>query len=717
DYYRLDQLDTSLRNCIQQLLPLITEYDNSVAEWDQWDDYMQVTTTDTPWTRQVYRIRMMFFKDESRLPPLPEKVQQLIQDYNNTIVAVRTCRDALDAQAHAQAALNAARSSRSSNSTATSRATTPNPAAAHPAANGATPAAAHPAANGPQVVQSPRDTPNSAATHTMANENRSVLSSASTNASAPTTADELRRRARRFEELNAKNDATPRLLAATSSQSPVTDPPRSAQSPRPTSQPSTTAPTDGTAPQRSILKQRKQQVPIVTELDHGDRSPPGQEDERNDGFFGDFLSRRPATWYPEEDLPQASLFSVTDGNVHAPSRPAVLDKNTAKSAFYTDFNVTRPTLVAAFSAPTPAPTRPSGSGTTVAPQRSTTPVGPTPHSGYGTTGHEAVPPPYVSPPLASSNTSQAPDQARTTTHQHHAADDQGRTILTPPHPTPPPSDQHVAVNAPATAPATHTTDPEAASAFYRAANCSYKLSRSIASPALVLKEIPIEPFEGDIRKYPTFRARFLETMNSYQDLEPRHRLQYLLQYLKGTPRKLFEPFPLTDEYYWTAIDFLEERYGNKYRIRTLLQGDILALSAPSKRVEDLQKFHDSAFSAMQVLKQIDYDVDTQDVYGTSVLSKLPDDIRREIVRHPRYTEEKPLSVILAALRQYLNEMSTVEETGRMQITVTTKGGPNSGSNQRRPAPPAHHAGAANQYTFAAEADTTCAAPRDRRTNL
>ncbi|KAH7700132.1 Pao retrotransposon peptidase family protein, partial [Aphelenchoides avenae] len=706
DYYRLDQLDTSLRNCITQLLPLITQYEQAVAEWNQWDDYMQVTTTDTPWTRQVYRVRMQFFKDASRLPPLPEKVQQLIQEYNDTIVAVRTCRDALNAHAQAQAAQHAARSSRTSNSGSNSRASTP------------VPVAAHSAAAGDLAVQSPRATPTSAATHSVAAENRGVFSTASTSASTKTTtADTLLQRAFRNATITTREDSTPRLNAFQPVQAPASDPPAATQTQHPSPRPNTAPPVTEAPVRRPILKQTKPQVRIVTELDHGDRTPSNQGDEDGRREFGDFTCRQPDTVFREADLPQTGLFSFADasGNVHAPSRPAVLERNPAKSGFWAPYNASPTPTADDFTAPAASPQPHGDARTTSAQQTSVSTTGPKPHSGTGTAGHDSEPPSYVPPQPVSIATSGAPDQTRTTTYQQ-AADDRGLNGSTPPLPTPPISAQP----APSTAPTDDKVDPESTNSFYRAATCNFRAPIASAPP-LILKELPFEPFDGDIRKFPSFRDRFLETMHSYRDIGPRHRLQYLLQCLKGPPRSLVEAYAIRDENYWIVLELLEDRYGDKNRIAKLLIKDVLGHRLPSNSTAELQQFHDNMFRAVQTLKLVDSDIDPHvNLYGDVVLGKLPAEVRKEIIQQPGFTTPAPVSATLKGLRKYLNTMAQVNEAGYNDVIVAMKGGAAQGSNpqarQRQLAP--QGGSGHNQYTFpAVEAEDpgcTVAAPRSAR---
>ncbi|KAH7720378.1 CBN-SRU-33 protein [Aphelenchoides avenae] len=204
------------------------------------------------------------------------------------------------------------------------------------------------------------------------------------------------------------------------------------------------------------------------------------------------------------------------------------------------------------------------------------------------------------------------------------------------------------------------SDLESASAFYR--NATFHRDTTTTSQ-LVLKDLPITPFEGDIRRYPMFRNRFLDVVEGQRNLPPRHKLQYLLQFLRGEPYELANNYQLTDENYFAVIDLLEERYGNEDMIRNLLMRDLIALRPPGQAVSDLRRFHGEAFRVTTDLKQLGDDVDSNRLYEQTLMSKLPQALKLELIRNSDYVEKKTASSVLTGLNQYIQLLEMTATTG------------------------------------------------------
>ncbi|KAH7703885.1 Zinc knuckle family protein [Aphelenchoides avenae] len=239
----------------------------------------------------------------------------------------------------------------------------------------------------------------------------------------------------------------------------------------------------------------------------------------------------------------------------------------------------------------------------------------------------------------------------------------------------------------ATAPTTEAHSRlEAASAFYGKAT----FHRDTTSTSqLVLKDLPIEPFEGNIRRYPAFRNRFLDVIEGHQQMPPRHKLQYLLQFLRGEPYQLANNFQLTDENYYAVINTLEERYGNEDVIRSLLMADLIALRAPSQTVQDLRRFHDEAFRITTDLKQLGDDVDANRLYSETLMAKLSPTVKLELIRNSTYVAEKTISSILSGLQKYTQQLEIAATTGLLwtQLSVGNSCPPPGRRTPTRPGSP------------------------------
>ncbi|KAH7696158.1 Zinc knuckle family protein [Aphelenchoides avenae] len=205
---------------------------------------------------------------------------------------------------------------------------------------------------------------------------------------------------------------------------------------------------------------------------------------------------------------------------------------------------------------------------------------------------------------------------------------------------------------------------EATSAFYRNATFHRAAHGSTPSP-LILTELPSEPFDGDVRRYPTFRNRFLDVVEGHPNLAPRHKLQYLLQFLRGEPYRLANNFQLTDANYYTVVDRLEQQYGNKHRFCQLLAQDFIAMRPPAGGVADLRRFHDEAFRITTELRTLGVPIDEAVLYEQTLMGKLPVKLKEEIVRNTEYCRERTVTSILDGLLEYADILDEVSNSGNL----------------------------------------------------
>ncbi|KAH7696390.1 Zinc knuckle family protein, partial [Aphelenchoides avenae] len=431
-------------------------------------------------------------------------------------------------------------------------------------------------------------------------------------------------------------------------------------------------------------------VPIVQQLDHGDDSslsaspqPRGDEvpydDHEYDTYQRDDYQYSP---YERDAYSTPGIMTYADGNVAQASPIAwhePMNDRSTHSAAYRPAGPTVPLIVS-----------PTGGHTLF---------------GVSATGVGTTRPTRIAPAPPDRPTAQDTSQLMNTTTT--AAGGRG------------PSSSH-----PSGPQAVDTTAPtiealsaqESASAFYR--NATFHRDDKTTTP-LVLKEIPIVAFEGDIRQYTTFRNRFLDIVEGHRDLAPRHKLQYLLQYLRGEPFQLANNFQITDENYFTVVNLLERRYGNVDMIRNLLMADLIALRAPSQSVSDLRKFHGDAFRMTTDLKQLGDDVDSNRLYEQTLMSKLSPALKMELIRNSSYVKEMTASSILDGLDDYIQLLEATANTGVLFSKMSMG---NSCPSDRRTPPRSNSphysskAGPAAHTGYAAEAkDVPAADPRQDRT--
>ncbi|KAH7715051.1 Zinc knuckle family protein [Aphelenchoides avenae] len=205
-------------------------------------------------------------------------------------------------------------------------------------------------------------------------------------------------------------------------------------------------------------------------------------------------------------------------------------------------------------------------------------------------------------------------------------------------------------------------DYEATSAFYLNASFHRAALDSI-QPPLILTELPLEPFDGDIRRYPMFRNNFLGIVEGHPDLAPRHKLQYLLQFLRGEPYQLVNNFQLTDVNYFAAVNMLEERYGNEDRRRNLLLAEFVNRRPPSDELADLYRFHSEVVRLTGELKQLGDDVDAIPIYEQTLMGCLSEKLRFKLIQNYGCDREKSASAILNGLWRYASNREMAMTSG------------------------------------------------------
>ncbi|KAH7678376.1 Pao retrotransposon peptidase family protein, partial [Aphelenchoides avenae] len=180
-------------------------------------------------------------------------------------------------------------------------------------------------------------------------------------------------------------------------------------------------------------------------------------------------------------------------------------------------------------------------------------------------------------------------------------------------------------------PVDRVADLEQQSAFYR--NANYTRTTRTTAPPLVLSELPISKFSGDIRSYPMFRSRFLKTIGERPDLDPCEKFQYLIQHLDGEPLRIANGYFLTDDNYFKFLDRLEDQYGDTATLATLLARDFFTMKPVGQTTRDMQRFHEEALRLSDQMEQLGQDVNTNIIWRHILLSKIQLPLRIKIAEN------------------------------------------------------------------------------------
>ncbi|KAH7702816.1 Pao retrotransposon peptidase family protein [Aphelenchoides avenae] len=665
DNPRLDEIEARVRRNITDLQQISAHYDQAVTEWNQLDQAHGIMTSDSPWTRSMYAFRKKCLNAKSNKPMLTTKVNQLILAYDRMITAIAEFRDD---RAHGR----------------TGRTPSPNPG---------------------QNVQSPR--PLGSPAHSAGDP---IVTSPPASTGGPSLQLAPYNPLRVFEL--ARRYMPSFGLGAT---------------PPPTQPSPIQGPTR--PPLRPILRRTTGRVPITTQLDHGDDTPVSQTYRTTQANSGTrYRDDRDGRGQPTFGHSPTGIMGSVDprsGNIsHTRSmawdnsyRPMQQDRAPRGSFFYSDGTTTAPAASSRSGFPPHSGDIPPGPR----PHSGPTPDGLPPHSGENRTRLDSYDlPPYVSP-----------------THEVNRMTDDfsslaaGRGSETSPRITTPltatmdvASDSAAPSSKPSSSTAT-AASKEAETAFYRNSRFVRRTCPDAALPPnLVLKALPLKPFEGDVRSYPEFRDNFLELIETQPHLSPQQKLQYLVNHLKGAPLQMAEGFGFSEGSYCEVIELLEARYGDEIVLQNLLLQDLVALESPAARPSDLAAFHRNALQIYQRLKRAGMDMDGNPVCNQLLLGKLPQTIKLKVMEKADEKGRVSTSVQLKEILTHINSLQRAQTAG---LTFTTPSSRGTTQNRSRPnsrpgspGPPqgngAHHRPPYNTGTYAADTEqsTYVASKQQRR---
>ncbi|KAH7673227.1 Pao retrotransposon peptidase family protein [Aphelenchoides avenae] len=229
---------------------------------------------------------------------------------------------------------------------------------------------------------------------------------------------------------------------------------------------------------------------------------------------------------------------------------------------------------------------------------------------------------------------------------------------------------------------------------------------------LVLNALSIPKFSGDIRSFPMFRNRFLETVEGRKDLPPRQKFLYLLQHLADEPLREASSYMVTDANYFTVLDSLEERYGNKHLLIHALEQDLLHMKSPGQHAADLRRFHNEARRLVDEMRQAGEEVNGNSLWKKTLFNKLTPSMRLKISeRLGSDLMDASIESFLTRLREYVRLVESSDLSFSWKPALSTAGNSGSGSRQCRPDP---RSTAYRAETYATDADATYAATEKRR---
>ncbi|KAK0402377.1 hypothetical protein QR680_016303 [Steinernema hermaphroditum] len=144
-----------------------------------------------------------------------------------------------------------------------------------------------------------------------------------------------------------------------------------------------------------------------------------------------------------------------------------------------------------------------------------------------------------------------------------------------------------------------------------------------------LSDIPLETFDGNIKKWPEFWAMF-SLIHDDPTVNAVVKLSELKRLLRGDAKLALEGLPLKKENYGVAVELLRTTYGSTEQLKTELYHELCSLPPVSDRADDLSRFVLKVKRICLQLESLGEDVNTtltaQMVYG-----KLPTKVVVELI--------------------------------------------------------------------------------------
>ncbi|KAK0402375.1 hypothetical protein QR680_016303 [Steinernema hermaphroditum] len=104
-----------------------------------------------------------------------------------------------------------------------------------------------------------------------------------------------------------------------------------------------------------------------------------------------------------------------------------------------------------------------------------------------------------------------------------------------------------------------------------------------------LSDIPLETFDGNIKKWPEFWAMF-SLIHDDPTVNAVVKLSELKRLLRGDAKLALEGLPLKKENYGVAVELLRTTYGSTEQLKTELYHELCSLPPVSDRADDLSRF-------------------------------------------------------------------------------------------------------------------------------
>lgn len=158
-----------------------------------------------------------------------------------------------------------------------------------------------------------------------------------------------------------------------------------------------------------------------------------------------------------------------------------------------------------------------------------------------------------------------------------------------------------------------------------------------------LPSVNIPSFSGEYSEYVTFIEIFKSVIHSDKGLDNVQKLYYLRSFLKDQAYDLIKNLPLNGDSYTEALQLLEKRYYNKYKIISVHVNALLDLTSLPKfpNSNNIRTFISAVRQSLASLKNLGAEVDAWSPMLLGVLSRKLDQYSSRAYQLERDQDEEP----------------------------------------------------------------------------
>ncbi len=186
-------------------------------------------------------------------------------------------------------------------------------------------------------------------------------------------------------------------------------------------------------------------------------------------------------------------------------------------------------------------------------------------------------------------------------------------------------------------------------------------NRAPKKPHLVLPQLKIDPFDGDVLKWRGFWEAF-KAIHEYpeEELAPNMKMRHLLFLLTSNVKETIEGIIISDDNYSVAVKLLEEEYGDEKKINKALYKKIRDLPMlKSGRRLDVKYFIQNVEKWLRQLEAAGEELEHLNIVE-QIRSKIPTFVHMKLAEQS--SDDDDLEWTLAKLRKALKKYLRIQES-------------------------------------------------------